>query len=133
MVSLFLLFHPLLKKGSYNHLAIIYHVYAVYIIEVGVNNNKFEYWSSNYLGYTMSHTSTCPITYLHKNKHYTAIAIMRLPRFYSNNISYSIYFLVTPFLSDLESAVDSNNCYFAWTKIIITRRTWNILLSPAIN
>jgi hypothetical protein len=44
-------------------IAIIYHIYAVYTIEVGVNNNKFEYWSSNYLGYTMSYTSTCPITY----------------------------------------------------------------------
>jgi hypothetical protein len=53
---------------SYNHLAIIDHVYAVYTIEVGVNNNKFEYLSANDLGYTMSHTSTCPITYLHQNK-----------------------------------------------------------------
>ena len=48
-------------------IAIIYHVYAVHTIEVEVNNNKFEYWSYNYLGYTMSHTSTCPITYLHQN------------------------------------------------------------------
>jgi hypothetical protein len=34
-----------------------------FTIGVGVNNNHFEYWSSNYLCYTMSYTSTCPITY----------------------------------------------------------------------
>jgi hypothetical protein len=36
-------------------------VYAVHTVEVEVHNNKFEYWSYNYLGYTMSHTSTCPL------------------------------------------------------------------------
>jgi hypothetical protein len=41
----------------------VYYVYKQFTIGVGVNNNHFEYWSSNYLGYTMSYTSTCPITY----------------------------------------------------------------------
>jgi ABC-type uncharacterized transport system permease subunit len=34
-----------------------------FTIGVGVNNNHFEYWYSNYLGYIMSYTSACPITY----------------------------------------------------------------------
>ena len=34
-----------------------------FTIGVGVKNNHCEYWSSNYLGYTMSYTSTCPITH----------------------------------------------------------------------
>ena len=59
-------FTPLLD--SIIVIAIIFHVYAVHTNEVEVHNNKFEYWSYNYLGYTMSHTSTCPITYLHQNK-----------------------------------------------------------------
>jgi hypothetical protein len=33
-----------------------------FTIGFGVNNNMHA-WSSNYLGYTMSYTSTCPITY----------------------------------------------------------------------
>jgi hypothetical protein len=53
--------------SSYNHSfhCLLRTVYAVhhFTIGVGVNNNRFEYWSSNYLGYTMSYTSTCPITY----------------------------------------------------------------------
>ena len=58
-------FTPLLD--SIIVIAIIFHVYAVHTNEVEVHNNKFEYWSYKYLGYTMSHTSTCPITYLHQN------------------------------------------------------------------
>jgi hypothetical protein len=43
--------------------SIVYSVYAVHRKGVRINNNHFKYWSSNYLGYIMSYTSTCPITY----------------------------------------------------------------------
>jgi hypothetical protein len=37
-----------------------------FTIRVWANNDQFEYWSSNYLGYTMSYTSACLIAYFAK-------------------------------------------------------------------